>query len=207
MAPLWGTFAKSLSWLTFLGHMKDSLWSMDLFRCESATLRSHWVLVVMDQYTRRIIGFGVHAGTILISGTDTAPGIWSDNKDLREAQPADRMGTMLVYRGTYCLPNIRAGALFDRARTLFEKSKPDLEKIEPLLKEGLALRSNDFSGWMMVGNLHLLRGEREKALAAYEKARDSTPPSPFRTLFEEQAQRVATQPFSSVKPMRDPSIE
>jgi putative transposase len=28
------------SWLTFLGHMKDSLWSMDLFRCESATLRS-----------------------------------------------------------------------------------------------------------------------------------------------------------------------
>ena len=52
------------SWLTFLGHMKDSLWSMDLFRCESATLRSHWVLVVMDQYTRRIIGFGVHAGKV-----------------------------------------------------------------------------------------------------------------------------------------------
>src|SRR5256884_4142642 len=49
------------SWLRFLGHMKDSLWSMDLFRCESATLRTHWVLVVMDQYTRRIIGFGVHA--------------------------------------------------------------------------------------------------------------------------------------------------
>src|SRR6266567_3111404 len=49
------------SWLRFLGHMKDSLWSMDLFRCESATLRTHWVLVVMDQYKRRIIGFGVHA--------------------------------------------------------------------------------------------------------------------------------------------------
>ncbi|PYU65121.1 MAG: hypothetical protein DMG49_24965 [Acidobacteria bacterium] len=41
--------------------MKDSLWSMDLFRCESATLRTHSVLVVMDQCTRRIIGFGVHA--------------------------------------------------------------------------------------------------------------------------------------------------
>ncbi len=52
------------SWLTFLGHTKDSLWSMDLFRCESAILRSHWVLVVMDQYTRRIIGFGVHAGIV-----------------------------------------------------------------------------------------------------------------------------------------------
>jgi hypothetical protein len=32
------------SWLTFLGHVKDSLWCCDLFRCESATLRTHWVL-------------------------------------------------------------------------------------------------------------------------------------------------------------------
>jgi len=62
-----GQHSDGLSWLTFLGHMKDSLWSMDLFRCESATLRTHWVLVVMDQYTRRIIGFGVHAGTLKVS--------------------------------------------------------------------------------------------------------------------------------------------
>ena len=52
------------SWLTFIGHLKDSLWSIDLFRCESATLRTHWILVVMDQYTRRIIGFRVHAGVV-----------------------------------------------------------------------------------------------------------------------------------------------
>src|SRR5436305_4473701 len=47
------------SWLSFLGHMKDSLWSVDLFRCETILLRSHWVMVVMDVFTRRIIGFGV----------------------------------------------------------------------------------------------------------------------------------------------------
>jgi putative transposase len=52
------------SWLTFLGHAKDSLWSCDLFRCESATLRTYWVLVVMDQFTRRIIGFGIHSGIV-----------------------------------------------------------------------------------------------------------------------------------------------
>ena len=52
------------SWLTFFGHTKDSLWSCDLFRCESATLRTHWVLVVMDQFSRRIIGFGVHRGVV-----------------------------------------------------------------------------------------------------------------------------------------------
>ena len=35
-------------WLSFIGHMKDSLWTVDLFRCESILLRSHWVMVVMD---------------------------------------------------------------------------------------------------------------------------------------------------------------
>jgi hypothetical protein len=33
-----------------------SPWSLDLFRCESAILHTHWVLVVMDQCTRRIVG-------------------------------------------------------------------------------------------------------------------------------------------------------
>ena len=52
------------SWLTVLGHAKDSLWSLDLFRCESAVLHTHWVLVVMDHCTRRIVGFGVHRGVV-----------------------------------------------------------------------------------------------------------------------------------------------
>ena len=51
------------SWLTFLGHSKDSLWSVDLFRCESLILRTHWVMVVLDQYTRRIVGFAVCQGS------------------------------------------------------------------------------------------------------------------------------------------------
>jgi putative transposase len=33
-----------------------------LLRSESILLKSHWVLVIMDQFNRRIIGFGVHAG-------------------------------------------------------------------------------------------------------------------------------------------------
>src|SRR5437870_5544525 len=48
------------SWLSFIGHTSDSLWSVDLFRCESIVLRSYWVLVVMDQFTRRLVGFAVH---------------------------------------------------------------------------------------------------------------------------------------------------
>lgn len=58
------SLGKGPSWLSFLGHSKDSLWSVDLFRCESIRLRSHWVLVIMDQFTRRLIGFAVHAGDV-----------------------------------------------------------------------------------------------------------------------------------------------
>ena len=83
------------SWLTFLGHMKDSLWSVDLFRCESIVLQTHWVVIVMDQFTRRIIGFGVHAGDVeglvlcrlfnrIVAGTDTPRYLSSDHDPLFE---------------------------------------------------------------------------------------------------------------------------
>ena len=52
------------SWLTFIGHTKDSLWSVDLFRVESILLRSHWVMLIMDLFTRRIIGFGAEPADI-----------------------------------------------------------------------------------------------------------------------------------------------
>ena len=80
------------SWLTFLGHTKDSLWSLDLFCCESMMLRTHWVLVVMDHYTRRIIGFGIHVGVVngealcrmfkqAIRGVTTVPRYLSSDHD------------------------------------------------------------------------------------------------------------------------------
>ena len=73
--------------------MKESLWSVDLFRCESIRLKTHWVLVVMDQFTRRIIGFAVTAGDVdgpilcrmlnrAISGRHTPRYLSSDNDPL-----------------------------------------------------------------------------------------------------------------------------
>jgi putative transposase len=44
--------------------MKDSFWSVDLFRCESITLKSHCVPVFMDQFTRHLIGFAATAGDV-----------------------------------------------------------------------------------------------------------------------------------------------
>src|SRR5579859_1136699 len=51
--------ANGPSWLSFIAQCKDSVWSVYLFRCESVLLTSHWVMVVMDLFTRRLVGFGV----------------------------------------------------------------------------------------------------------------------------------------------------
>jgi len=55
---------KGPSWLTFIGHTKDSLWSIDFFRVESIFLRSYWVMVVMDQFSRRIVGVAVRKANL-----------------------------------------------------------------------------------------------------------------------------------------------
>jgi putative transposase len=52
------------SWLHFIGNIKDSLWSIDFFRVESIHLKSHWVMLIMDQFTRRIISCAVHQGNL-----------------------------------------------------------------------------------------------------------------------------------------------
>ena len=52
------------SWLSVIGQAKDSLWSIDFFRCESILIKSYWVMVVMDVFTRRIVGFGVAAADL-----------------------------------------------------------------------------------------------------------------------------------------------
>jgi len=59
-----GSDSNGPSWLTFIAQSRDSLWSVDLFRCESILLRSHWVMLVMDVFTRRIVGFGVERADI-----------------------------------------------------------------------------------------------------------------------------------------------
>ena len=59
-----GSGSSGPSWLTLIAQSKDSLWSVDLFSCESILLRSFWVMVVMDVFTRRIIGFGVERADI-----------------------------------------------------------------------------------------------------------------------------------------------
>ncbi len=52
------------SWLAAIGKAKDQLWSLDMFCVESITLQTFWIMIIMDQFTRQIIGFAVHRGSL-----------------------------------------------------------------------------------------------------------------------------------------------
>ena len=81
------------SWLSFIGHSVDSLWSIDFFKLESVFLKTHWVMVVQDVYSRRIVGFAVKSGKLfgpdicqmfnsIISGKRTPKYLSMDNDPL-----------------------------------------------------------------------------------------------------------------------------
>ncbi len=55
---------KGPSWLSAIAEARDGLWSADLFRCEFILRKSFRVMVVMDAFTRRIVGFGVEPAHI-----------------------------------------------------------------------------------------------------------------------------------------------
>lgn len=79
------------SWLTFLAQMKGSLWSVDFFQTESINLRTYVVMVVMDVFSRRVIGFaarpypisGPEAGSMFNEATSkqTKPKFLSSDND------------------------------------------------------------------------------------------------------------------------------
>jgi hypothetical protein len=148
------------------------------------------------------------SGTLLVLATAVPPAIWSDYKALRDAQPVDRLGNLLIYRGSYYLPHARADALIDRAQKLLEAPALDAPyKIESFLQESLTLRPSDFGAWMMLGNLYVREGRREQALAAYRHSAKTAPPGPFRKAIEDQITLVSTHPIDTIVPLRDPSIE
>ena len=105
------------SWLSFVGHTTDSLWRVDLFRCASIVLQSSWGLVVMAQFTRRLVGFGVHRGSVdapslcrmcnaAIHGRGAPRHLSTDHDPLFEAHRWDREPSLLEIDEIKTVPHV-----------------------------------------------------------------------------------------------------
>ena len=54
----------SPSWLSLIGNCTDNLWSIDFFKVESVFLKTYTIMIVMDQYSRKIIGITAERGCL-----------------------------------------------------------------------------------------------------------------------------------------------
>ena len=116
------------SWLSFLVQTKGSLWSVDLFRCESILLRSHWVLLVMDVFTRRIIGFGIeraYIDGISVCHMSTTPSLTSLYRNA-SAPITTHCSASIVGSQTYAYSRSRKSSRFRTRRSHIRSSSGSL---------------------------------------------------------------------------------
>ncbi len=123
----------------------------------------------------------------------------------REAAPVERIGNLLIYRGTFHLPWLRENKLLFRARRLLTSPKPELDKAEAQLREVLTINPKSFVAFLQLGNLMLRRGERDEARQFYERAREQlgTEDQAMRAVLTQQIERLSTnEPLERIPPVR-----
>jgi tetratricopeptide (TPR) repeat protein len=123
----------------------------------------------------------------------------------RETQPVERIGNLIIYRGTFYLPWIRERQLLIRARRLLTSSEPDLDKAEAQFREVLTINPNSFGALLGLGNLMLRRGQRGEALRLYEHARKQleNEEQAMRAVLTQQIERLSSnEPLERIPPVR-----
>src|SRR5260370_32024431 len=147
----------------------------------------------------------VVSGTLIVNAKWTMPDPWMDYPPLRSVQPAERLGNLLIYRGTFHLPKQRAVRLFNRALTALYSEKPDAAKAERLLREAVAVAPEEYFMNIELGNLLAHRGARVEAIRAYESAKAHAPVGEsIVDLLGLQIERVSREDPKSVQPVRNP---
>jgi tetratricopeptide (TPR) repeat protein len=117
----------------------------------------------------------VITGTIMIPATYLLPNPLVDYAPLRAAEPVQRFGNLLIFRGTFTLAGPRASRLADRALDAEYSATPDLAKAESLLTRSLEASPKVYYRWIEMGNILIQLGKRDAALRAYESARTYAP--------------------------------
>ncbi len=116
-----------------------------------------------------------------------------DLKVFQDAKPAERIGNLLIVRGTFHIPSIWQTTLTFRAVQLSLAPRPDLEKAEAYFRQALQLNPNNFQTLLSLGNLMLRRGLREEAIRFYERAcEQATEDAPMRDALSRQIGRLSS---------------
>lgn len=147
-------------------------------------------------------------GTVFFNAGELAPKRTFDYAAFRQAQPVARYGNLLIYRGEFHLPWLRASKRLWRALDILYSQNRDAAKAERLLTEAVALYPKAYMAALELGNLLLERGARAEAIRAYQIAKTHAPVGEEASLLlTRQLERLMASPATVVPPLRNPWLE
>jgi tetratricopeptide (TPR) repeat protein len=150
----------------------------------------------------------VVSGTLIVNAKWIAPDPWFDISTLRAAEPAERFGNLLIYRGTFRMTQERAGRLFFRGIDAVYAQHPDSAKAEKLFREAMKLDPGAYFIYVELGNLLAQKGARDEAMEAYKSALYYAPTGEkIMDVLKQQIDRISREDPKSVPPVRDPFLE
>ena len=147
------------------------------------------------------------SGTFLV----TATVVFQDPRyqSFGKASPVDRIGNLMIYRGTFHLPWLRETKLLLRARRFLAMPQPDFEEVQEALSEVLTINPNSFGALLQMGNLELRRGDRDEAVRFYARAREQVSNNAgMSAVLTRQIERLrSSESIERIPPVRDPREE
>lgn len=148
------------------------------------------------------------SGTVFLNATELVPDPLYDYAAFRAATPIERFGNLLVYRGEYRLPWLRAHRRLELAREALSTQPRDLALAARLLTEAASIVPSHYEVTFELGNVLLELGERRGALAAFERAVAAAPAdhSVHRVLVHHLAV-LQRDDGSALQPARSPWME
>ncbi len=134
----------------------------------------------------------------------------TDLEVFKHVLPVDRIGNLLIFKGTFHLPWLLERSLTRRAREMLQTQHPDRAAAESLLREALTLNPRSFGPLLLSGNLMLKERRRDEALTFYRRALgtlDSDEPLMHDLLTRQIARIASVEPIENIRPVRGTRVE
>ena len=154
-------------------------------------------------------GSGTLTGTFLISAVEVAPSRAWDYEPFRRVEPVDRRGNLLVYRGTFRLPWLKAQRLYFEGLSLSHGPWRNAAKARDRFAEAARLHPGAFAAALELGNLEMELGHAKEAVAAWEAALAAVPEDDeaVRAALRDRIDRLRRSPGDPPRPIRNPWLE
>lgn len=148
------------------------------------------------------------SGTIFAGPTDLIPTRYWDNPALREAQPAERLGNLFIFRGVFNLPGQAASDFYWGGINKIYGANANDAEAEKAFRRSAELDPTAYFVHIQLGNLYLKSRSREKCVREYSEALKYSPEDQkIRSALQNQLQRVSREDLPEVSPLRDPHME